>query len=687
MYFSAHWLDRYVDLPDTIEELAEVLTRSGMVVEGQRRQGDDTVFDLDIPSNRADAMNHLGVAREVATALRRDLNVPTDVANEESAAIADLTSVTIDDLEGCPRYAARLVRGVTIGPSPDWLVALIEAIGLRSLNNVADITNFVMWEFGHPLHAFDFDRLSEQRIVVRRARAGETLTTLDDVDRKLVDTDVIIADADKPVALGGIMGGAGTAISEATTNVLLEGAWFDPSAVRATAQRLSLHTDASHRFERSPAHDGMLAALDRAATLVVELAGGDLAAGTIDVAGDLPEPATADLRPERLQGLLGIEVDGRDIEDILERLGFGVSAGNGGYVIDIPSCRPDVRLEEDLIEEIGRHIGYDRLPATMPEIRGSEEAGTAEVLGEQRLKNVLAAAGCQEAMSSSLSSAAEQSVFASPDSLVTLTNPISEAYAVLRAHVSPGLLSAVAHNLNHGQPAQRLFEVGRCFAGPLTEDGINERWGLGITLTGDRSGLHWSGSQRSVDFYDLKGLVDAVAERMAWSAWQWTPGEHTGLEPAAAATLTCSDAALDAGGWAGKLSRDAAAAYGIDTEVWVAEIDVDALLSRPHPTANYAPESRFPGGTRDVAVHVPQDTAYAALASTVRDTATQDRLPLIDVSLVEIYEGDKIPADRRGLTLRFAFRADDRTLTAEEIDTAQARLIEALASGCDAQQR
>ncbi len=687
MYFSAQWLARYVDTPSTMDELAEVLTRCGMVVDEMRYvAGGDTVFDLDIPSNRVDAMNHFGVAREIATALRSPLKVPPADVTDAATTAGELTSVTIDDYEGCPRYAARLIRGVRIAPSPAWLATLLEAIGLRPLNNVADVTNFVLWELGHPLHAFDFDRLVGGRIIVRRARDGETMETLDNLERKLVATDLVIADVDRAVALAGVMGGADTAISNVSSNVLLEGAWFDPAAVRATAQRLNLHTDASHRFERSPAPDGMLAALDRAAALIVELAGGELAAGTIDVVGALPEPVTTKLRAERLSGLLGIAVPDADIEDILGRLGFELEKDDAGYRVHVPSYRPDVTLEEDLIEEVGRHIGYDRLPATLPVIAASEEAGTLEVLGEQRLKRCFSATGFHEAMSSSLSSAAEQSPFlADPGDLLHLGNPISESLGSLRAHLTPGLLAAVAHNVNHGQADLRLFEVGRCFTGPLTDDGITERWGLALAMTGRRRPPHWGGHASQVDFFDLKGALESVTRQMAWPGWNWQPGEHPGVETGSTALLSSAGSA--AGGWAGKVSGAAAKSLGLEAEVWVAELDIDDLIGRPHPTASYQPVSRYPGGVRDVALVLPRDAAYGALEATVRGAADEASLPLFSLSLVEIYTGDEIPADSRGLTLRFLFRATDRTLTADEIDAAQQALIEALAKAHGAQRR
>jgi len=688
MYFSAHWLARYVELPDSIDELADLLTRCGMVVDDRRPHGSDTVFDLDVPTNRVDAMNHVGVAREIATARRVDLALPEADADGSGAPIGELTSVEIDDYAGCPRYCARLIRGVRVAPSPPWMVALLESIGLRPLNNIADITNFVLWELGHPLHAFDFDKLAEQRIVVRRARDGEHLVTLDDVSRTLRADDVVIADAGKPVALAGIMGGAESAISDASTNVLLEGAWFDPAAVRATAQRLNMHTDASHRFERSPAYDGMLAALDRAAALVVEIAGGELARGTLDVHGELPARTETVLRRERLASLLGIEVEPDDIKDILARLGFTVHPDNDAYRVEVPSFRPDVTREEDLIEEVGRHVGYDRLPATLPVIRAVQEQATAEVLGERRLKRCMSAFGCHEAMSSSLSSAAEQAPFLSAGAEpVAIANPISESLGVLRAHIAPGLLAAVAHNINHGHSALRLFEVGRCFNGPLGEDGLSERWGLGIVLCGERRPSHWEEGAGTVDFFDLKGIVDGVARQMAWPPWQWSVGEAPGLAAGAAAVLQSSDGDVAAHGWAGKLASDAASRFGVEIGVWIAELDVDALLARPHPTAQYQPVSRYPGGVRDVALVLPRQVPWAAVYASARQAADGAQMPLAGISLVEIYEGEEIPADRRGMTVRFLFRAADRTLTADEIDAAQRLLIDALGKDCGAQQR
>ena len=633
-------------------------------------------------------MNHYGLAREIATARRSDLQAPEILVNESDPATDQLTAIAIDDLNGCPRYTARLIRGVKVEPSPQWLANLIESIGLRPLNNVADIPNFVLWELGHPLHAFDFDRLVDHQIVVRRARKSETLVVLDHIKHTLTSSDLVIADGQRPVALAGVIGGAETSITNDTVNVLIEGAWFDPATVRATAHRLNLHTDASHRFERSPAHDGMLLAIDRAASLIQEIGGGALSRGTIDVVGTLPEPVSTTLRQTRLKGLLGIEVPSSEVEEILTRLGFSLAAKTGGYDVGVPSFRPDVTREEDLIEEVGRHNGYDRLPATLPVVRSIQDSGTPEVLGEQRLKQCLVAAGCREIMSSSLSSLLEQSGFVSQvEDLVSINNPISEELSVLRAHLVPGLLGAVAHNLNHGQTSLRLFEVGHCFAGPLTDDGVTEYWSMAIALTGSQRRDHWKDVSTPVDFYDLKGIVEHVTKQMAWPKWQWGAGKSPGIDQSATALIRNGAGGNIPAGWAGRISADTAQTFDIDAEVWVVELNIDKPIGLPHPTTPYRPVSRFPGGSRDVALVLPEASDYGVVETTVRVAAAEAMLPLAGITLIEIYKGDEIPPGHRGMTLRFTFRAADRTLTAAEIEAGQKKLVDTLSKKLGARQR
>ena len=688
MLFSSNWLARYVELPEETSHLAELLTRCGMVVEDIRSHSDGALLDLDIPSNRVDAMNHYGLAREIATARRSDLQAPEISVNESDPATDQLTAIAIDDLNGCPRYTARLIRGVKVEPSPQWLANLIESIGLRPLNNVADITNFVLWELGHPLHAFDFDQLVDHQIVVRRARKSESFVALDHIEHNLTSSDLVIADGQRPVALAGVIGGAETSITNDTVNVLIEGAWFDPATVRATAHRLNLHTDASHRFERSPAHDGMLLAIDRAASLIQEIGGGALSRGTVDVVGTLPEPVNTTLRQTRLKGLLGIEVPSSEVEEILTRLGFSLAAKTGGYDVGVPSFRPDVTREEDLIEEVGRHNGYDRLPATLPVVRSIQDSGTPEIFGEQRLKQSLVAAGCREIMSSSLSSLLEQSGFVGQvEDLVSINNPISEELSVLRAHLVPGLLRAVAHNLNHGQTSLRLFEVGRCFAGPLTDDGVTEYWSMAIALTGSQRRDHWKDVSTPVDFYDLKGIVEHVTKQMAWPKWQWGAGKSPGIDQSATALIRNGAGGNIPAGWAGRISADTAQTFDIDAEVWVVELNIDKPIGLPHPTTPYRPVSRFPGGSRDVALVLPEGSNYGVVETTVRAAAAEAMLPLAGITLIEIYKGDEIPPGHRGMTLRFTFRAADRTLTSAEIEAGQKKLVDTLSKKLGARQR
>ncbi|MFQ5743129.1 MAG: phenylalanine--tRNA ligase subunit beta [Acidobacteriota bacterium] len=682
MLFSTSWLERYTELPDSADELTELLTRCGLVVDKVAEKGGDVVLDLDIPTNRVDAMNHLGVAREIAAARRAALNPPLCHVDELDSAATARAQVDVEDPQGCPRFLARVVVDVTVGPSPPWMADLLHAIGQRPVNNIVDITNFVLWELGHPLHAYDLDLLTDHRLVVRRGRAGERLQTLDEVTRILSEDDLVIADSARAIGLAGIMGGENTAIKAGAHNVLLEGAWFQPSLVRRSAQRLNLHTDASHRFERSPAIDGMVAAVDRAAALMAELAGGRVCGGRMDVISELSEPISIVLRTARVAGLLGVELQKDEIRELLHRLGFTLESHAEGFRVGVPSSRPDVRQEEDLIEEVARHHGYDSLPETLPALRSPEDPGKSEVLAERRLKRLCAAAGYQEAMAVSLSSMSEQQPFLPPSSAaVTIANPIAETLGVLRAHLVPGLLTAVTHNLNRGQRRVKLFEVGHRFSPRPGNAAVEETQALAMVACGPDSLPHWGGTGRLADIFDLKGTLEDLCRCMGWPPWQWRPEHLPGLQSGQSAELSTADGSH---GWAGKITDDVADKFGITVPVWVAEVEIGGLLARPTPAPIYRPLSRFPEGTRDLSLLLASDVPYRDVAAAV---SAQQNLCLADLQLIDIYQGDDIPPGHRSLTLRFTYRADDRTLTTTEIDRAHQALISHLEKRFSAQRR
>jgi phenylalanyl-tRNA synthetase beta chain len=683
MLFSTAWLSRYVELPESTRTLTELLTSCGLVVDQMDEVRNDTVLDLDVASNRVDAMNHFGVAREIATARREPLRAPdTIVAESADCVAAELASIEIEDLEGCRRFVARVIRNVEVGPSPTWMVELLEAIGLRPINNIVDITNFVMWELGHPLHAYDLDLLADNKIIVRRAAPGEALKTLDGVGRELTADDLVIADAQRAVGLAGVMGGADTEIHAGSTNVLLEGAWFDPLMVRRSAQRLGMHTDASHRFERTLAIDGMVAAVDRAAALMAELAGGQVCQGRLDVKAEIPDPVSLDLRSARVEKLLGVNVPGGEIRNILERLSFEVEETGDGFLVTVPRHRSDISREEDLVEEVARHYGYERLPNTLPALHAPEEAGDPLVLAQRCLQQVCVAAGYREALTISLGSKEDQAAFLPKDlEPVELSNPISKALGYLRARLTPGLLTVVAHNINRGQLDIRLFEIGNYFLPRPEGTGVVERKALTLIVCGPGQATHWGEMDRAPDLFDLKGALEAVARRMGWPPWQWRAGAVPGLEAGCSAQLLLDDVAK---GWAGKIAADVAERFGLTLPVWAAEVDIEDQLLQPARELRYEPLSRFPGGVRDVSLQLDEAISFDQIAEAI---AAQQDPSLVSFELLDLYQGEDIPAGQRSLTLRFTYRRDDRTLTAEEIDTAHQGLVSHLLSEFGGKQR
>ncbi len=740
MRFSRNWIAEYVDLPASQSRLVDKLSMLGLVVDDRRVQGDDLILDLDIASNRPDVMSHAGVARELAVALDAEWRQPGASIDEKETgpSVTDSCRIEIADPHACNRFVARLITGVEVGPSPDWLARRLEGLGMRPINNVVDITNFVLWEMGRPLHAYDYDKLVGSKLVVRRANTGERLVTLDEVDRSLTIEDLVIADATKPVGLAGVMGGLGTGVREGATRVLLEGASFDRVVVRRMSKRHGLHTDASHRFERGLSHTGMVPAIDRAAALIAELGGGLIACGNIDAVGETPPARHITLRRSRLRGLLGVSVDGDAVRNTLSRLGFaigtpeeadGVGPTDTGasFDVEVPFDRADVTLEVDLIEEIARFHGYDRLPSTLPTIRAlPEQRSTRALRAERHVRSICGALGFWEAMTFSFTSAAEQMLMAPESAIVALGNPLSDAMSVMRVHALPGLLTALARNRNHGTSRVRLFEIGHCFENRSTDSAeapgshesgdtgkspgtrqsqipgardanagaaddpvsprpsIVERRHLALVVAGPAEPRHWSRDERPAAHVELRGALDALTERMRWPAWTWQQKDFIGLQPGTSAALRRSslqgpespDGVEKTFGYVGQLHAKAAHAFGLETgagasnrdqQVWVAEVDVEELLARDEPDLSYRRLPRFPAADRDLSIQVPSDVDFAAVKAQI---AAVEGIPLAEVTLLDVYHGDDLPAGHRSLTLRLVYRADDRTLTSEEVEAA-----------------
>ncbi len=634
---------------------------------------EDTVIDIDVTTNRGDCLSILGVAREIAALTGQSLQRTRSRLRERGGPTAEAIAVRIDDGRGCPRYAARLVRGVTVGPSPDWVVRRLEAVGLRAINNVVDVTNLVMIERGQPLHAFDYDRLPRREIVVRRAGATRSLRTLDGVERALAPDDLLITTGEEAVAIAGVMGGAESEVRERTTSVLLEAAHFDSTGIGRTARRLELRSEASFRFERGVDIAGVAAALDRAAALLATLAGGEVAPGIVDVYPQPESPAVIHLRPKRVEDILGVDLGRTDITEALKALGMTVGAiRQGAMPVIPPSYRFDLGREIDLIEEIARVVGYHRVPPTMP--TGALEGGVlpARLHWERELKRVLATLGFFEAIPLAFASTRANALFPGLNPVGTavgVVNPINRDEPEMRRSLIPGLLQTWRTNHNQGARGLAAFAVGRVF---WRTSELQEAWRLAGVLAGELP-RHGLGAAQTAAFADVKGVVESLLEsmhlleRVAWQRYGETP-----FHPGASAVLQC--AGLTAG-VVGALHPEVAFELESDEVCWVFELDIEKLLSYCPRQRVFTGLPRFPAVVRDVAIVVDEDFASERVVQFVR----QWRPGLVeDVALFDAYTGTPIPAGKKGLAYSIAYRAPDRTLTDDEVNALQTELRAAL---------
>ena len=690
MKFSLDWLRAYMELPEPAAQVAALLAQAGLPVDAVELWGADHTLDIDILANRPDCMCHLGVARELAARTGRPLRIPAANPAYGQEMAQDLATVEITHGELCSRYTALILTGVTVAPSPSWLQDRLASIGLRPINNLVDATNFVLHEMGQPLHAFDLDRLDGAQIVVRRARAGEQMQTLDGENRSLEEHDLVIADRSRALAIAGVMGGADSEIVQATTRVLLESAHFAPVAVRRTSRRLGLHTDASHRFERGTDPGITLAAALRAAGLIQESAGGSLAGGHIDVQSAPPERRRLSLSPERVAGLLGLEVACDRMAAVLAPLGFQVSTPDpgaaGNLQVLIPTWRVDVCEEVDLIEEVGRMVGYDQIPATLPAFHSTTAHAPRPAAAWDRARSFMAAAGFAETIHFPMTSRGPQERFAAAGAgggeLVTLDNPMNRQMDTLRASLLPGLLDSLSHNRNRGTDHAQLFETGRVFrekahaAGSARDTSLPVERTLLAAVSRGHCGLpHWHRHPRELDFYDLKGILEGLVERALGEPALLTPpgaGAATEfLDPLAAAHINIHGDTL---GWIGRLAPTATAAWDLPGDILAFELDLTEVPPAP-PLAQNIPLPRHPAAERDLAIILPAEVQYHSLEALL--CACGENL-LESVSLFDRYQGSPIPAGRVSLAVRLTFRAADRTLTAPEVqhivDTMVSRL-------------
>ena len=672
MFISYNWLRELTGTKLDPQQVRDRLTNVGLAVDAVETRTDDSVLDVEVPSNRGDCLSHVGIARELATIDKSKVQNPKSEAPGTNGKTSDFASVEILDPDLCPRYAARVVRGVKIAPSPDWLVKKLEAIGQRPINNVADITNYVLHELGQPLHAFDLAKLGSNRIIVRRATKGETIKTLDGVDRKLDGEMLVIADADKAVALAGVMGGEDSEISNSTIDVLIESAYFDPSSVRRTARMLGLHTEASHRFERNTDPEGVLAAQERCVALICEIAGGVATEDALDVYPQSIESRSVSLRPDRVEAITNLRVPQTEMKRILRALGFDLRAEDASaFTYTVPSWRHDVSIEEDLVEEIARHAGYDNIGNDLPPASVAGEFHFTEKR-KRALRRALSARGFDEAISLSFVEATNDFELIpelANHASVKLTNPIIEEASSMRQTLLPGLLNSIRHNFNQGIRDVCLFETGRVFVASSKGELPLEREAVALVATGGAMEADRAQPVRELDFFDLKGAAEGAVDAMNLSELRYEAAAIKHLRPGQSAKVLRDAIQV---GTIGRLSETIAGKYKFRQPVFVAEFDLTALLEAAERPVLYSPLPRFPSIVRDVSLLVDRAVSVAELLSAAHD---HNATHFIGATFVGVYEGEGIADDKRSVTLRFEFRAEDRTLRDEEADDSRLRLV------------
>jgi phenylalanyl-tRNA synthetase beta chain len=669
MKLSPQWLREFVDPKVDDARLAHDLTAVGIAVEGIGGEGEHTVFEMEIGTNRPDAMNHYGVAREASAIY--NLPLPPLASTLPGSEGDESFSVEIKDQAGCARYTARIVRDVSIKPALAGVAKRLTLVDQRPINNAADATNYTLWEMGHPTHVFDLDLLEGGKILVRRAFSGETLKTLDGVERKLTPEDLVIADAVKAIAIAGVMGGFDTMITQKTHNILIEAAWFDPTTVRRTSRRHGLHTDASHRFERGADFEATPLACDRVAALILESAGGKLSGRRIDTVARHVDLAPVALHLSEVHRILGEKLETNEIFRILRQLGFELMPERGGdpdFTVHIPSWRLDVEREIDLVEEIARLHGYDKFANTLPAYAGAV-VESPEAKKDNRLRALLLALGYNEAVSLTFISHQDAEVFSSAP-VVELANPQSEEASVMRSSLVPGMLNLLSYNLNRGADNVRLFEAGSVFEATGAATAEPKRICMGWTSPPSQPTQGWG--TRDGGFFALKGDVENLLHPFQHKRLSFDAEAADYYHPGHSARALMDGTAV---AQFGQIHPDVASARKLRQDALIAELYLDRLYARGLRVVRYEPLPRYPAVERDFSFIFDDGVAFDKLDRTVTGLGLAELRSFVPV---EIFRGGQVPADKYSLLLRARFQSAERTLREDEVGQWSAKIIKAL---------
>jgi len=682
MKISIEWLKEYVDLFETPEVLKQDLSMAGILVESILQGNGDTALEIEVTSNRPDCLSHIGIAREVAALYGRSCRKPKLRRKLGIGADKIPYSVEILDPDLCPRYVGLVLDGIRVEASPPWMQRRLDAAGMRPVNNIVDITNYVLLEMGHPLHAFDFEQLQQGKIVVARARQGQKIVTLDGVERELDGEMLLINDGSVPVAIAGVMGGLHSEISLTTKTVLLECAYFLPASVRRTSKKLGLATEASYRFERGADWENTVPAIARTCWLIERLAGGRIAGGIQDVYPRRMEPVKIELLRERAEALLGVRLSDDFVESTLKRLNFRLARmRKGAWQVTCPTYRADMELEADLIEELARFFGYQNIPTTIPP---STSAGIPSPVfpHENAARHSLLGLGYCEAVNLSFAPASEDQEFPVRGSQrVTIRNPLTEETQFLRTTLAAGLIRSAKHNFNHGIDEIRLFEIGKVFR--LGPEGLPvERNTLGLLGTGGFAGRNWHHSSGTYDFFHMKGTIETVLRAMRSEPYEIIPARDTDwLNPADASAILIGGTRL---GIMGSLHPALEAQYKLKQAVYLAEIDFEELARHAFTPVRYAALAKYPAVERDLSIVVGRDVSYQDAHKGILGLGISE---IVAIELLDVYEGEKIPEGKLSMTLRLTFQDRERTLTVDRIQGFIDKILAFLAETMGAMRR
>jgi phenylalanyl-tRNA synthetase beta chain len=689
MKISPQWVRDFVDLNVNYHQLADDLTLAGIAVESVSGEGDGTVFEMDITTNRPDAMNHYGIARECSAiydlplkGIEPKLPAPSAAkaassrgpgGTAEAVPFPAAFPIEIQDDQGCARFTARVIRNVTIKPSPANIARRLALLDQRPINNAVDATNYTLWEMGKPTHVFDLDLLEGGKIVVRRARDGERLKTLDGIERKLTSEDLVVADAKRPVGLAGTMGGFDTMITDKTRNILIESAWWDPVTVRKMSRRHGLHTDASHRFERGADYDSTVLSCNRVAELILQSCGGDLIGAVLDSVARRLDLAPIALHLSEVRRILGVKLEPAEILRILRHLGFELIPEPGDepeFTVQVPSWRLDIEREIDVIEEIARLHGYDKFPNTLPAYVGSV-VDQPDAKKDHRLRSSLLALGFDETISSTFISHHDAEEFSAVP-VVELANPLSEEASVMRTSMVPGMLNMLAYNLNRGSGSVRLFEAGNVFEAAGAKTAEFKRICMGATGSAVRASVHQP--SRAVSLFDLKGDVETLLAAFQHETLEYRASPADYYHPGRSACALMDGQVV---AQFGQIGTEIAAERKLKQDVFVGELYLDRLYKRNLRAPRYEALPRFPGVERDFSFIFEDALDFAKIAKLV------DGLHLAELrnfAPIEIFRGGSISVGKYSLLLRATFQSRERTLREDEVARWSGEIIKALES-------